>query len=86
MTGRHRPTLHMVPPLPECQLCERPTARAAYDANGGLCTECNDGLAQTVRMLPVRLPPAPDDRTVFVERYRPPVPGQLAYDDQEDDR
>jgi hypothetical protein len=83
MTGRHRRTLQVVPPLPECNLCERPTARTAHEANGGLCTECATGLAQTVRMLPVRTPPEADDRTVFVERYRPPVPGQLALEDDD---
>jgi hypothetical protein len=60
-------------PLPECRLCERPTRRAVYAANRGLCSECAD-VAETVRMLPVQLPPAPDDLTAYVERYLPPVP------------
>lgn len=71
-------------PLPECRLCEIPTARATWLANGGLCTACTEGIDATVRM--VRLPPAPDelvsDSTVFVERYRPPVPGQLELEDE----
>lgn len=65
-------------PLPECRLCEMPTARAAWEDNGGLCTPCVDGIADTVRMVPVRSAPPADDRTVYVERYLPPVPGQLA--------
>lgn len=81
-------------PLPECSLCEAPTARAAHDANGGLCTPCRTGIADTVRMLPVRgvvdldsertrrrrlehLADDQDDATAYVERYLPPVPGQL---------
>jgi hypothetical protein len=69
-------------PLPECRLCESPTRRSVWLENAGLCTECVDGIAATVRM--VRLPPAPDDfgdATVFVERYVPPVPGQLPLPD-----
>lgn len=78
-------------PLPECALCERPTRRATLDANGGLCSACATGVADTVRMLPIRgavsdLETArrlrdqrgdEDAQTVFVERYIPPVPGQL---------
>lgn len=62
-------------PLPECRLCERPTQRAAWEANGELCSECGSVIADTVRMLPVRGAPPMDDRTTWVERYRPPVPG-----------
>lgn len=71
-------------PLPECRLCEIPTARATWLRLGGLCPECDEGIsgiAATVRM--ARLPPAPDqfgDNTVIVEGYRPPVPGQLRID------
>jgi hypothetical protein len=72
-------------PLPECALCEMPTSREAYLANGGLCTPCTSGIDATVRM--VRLPPAPDqfvsDATAYVEQYRPPVPGQLAIDEEQ---
>lgn len=79
-------------PLPECELCERPTHREAWEANGHLCTDCCRGIADTVRMLPVggadvvaldelrarRLSRQTAlDETVFVERYVPPVPGQL---------
>lgn len=62
-------------PLPECPVCERPVRRVVAERTGGLCSECADGVPETVRMLPVRLPPAPDDLTAYVERYRPPVPG-----------
>jgi hypothetical protein len=79
------------PPLPECELCGEATRRAAFEANGGLCSACARGLADTVRMLPVPAAVASladarrrrDDRleddaqTVYVERYIPPVPGQL---------
>jgi hypothetical protein len=68
-------TLRLVgAPLPECPLCERPVRRDVAEKTGGLCTECDDVIADTIRMLPVRLPPEPDDLTVYVERYRPPVP------------
>ena len=63
-------------PLPECSLCETPTRREVHEANGGLCTSCATGLADTVRMLPVAIPPANDD-TGFVEGYRPPVPPKV---------
>jgi hypothetical protein len=76
----------MARPLPECKLCDMPTARAVWLRNGGLCSSCDQGVAgvaATVRM--PRLPPAPDeflsDATVLVEGYTPPVPGQLAIDD-----
>lgn len=71
-------------PLPECGMCEIPTARATFLRLGGVCSSCNEeiaGVAATVRM--ARLPPAPDqfdDNTVIVEGYRPPVPGQLRID------
>lgn len=82
-----RRLVNMARPLPECRLCEIPTARATWLANGGLCTECTDGLAATVRMVGLRpLPADSADQTVIVEGYRPPVPGQLAIDavDQDD--
>jgi hypothetical protein len=79
--------LKVAAPLPECRLCDRPTARAVWLANGGLCSECDEGVsgvAATVRM--ARLPPAPDqflsDSTVLVEGFRPPVPGQLRIDEE----
>jgi hypothetical protein len=62
-------------PLPECRLCEAPTKRETWEANGELCTPCTQIVADTVRMLPVRSGPPMDDRTIYVERYRPPVPG-----------
>lgn len=80
--------LHVARPLPECRLCDRPTARKVYLRNGGLCSECDEGVhavADTVQM--TRLPPAPDqflsDATVLVEGYTPPVPGQLTIGDVE---
>jgi hypothetical protein len=60
-------------PLPECRLCDQPTHRATWEANGELCTPCTRGIDETVRMLPVGLPPANDD-TGYVERWTPPVP------------
>jgi hypothetical protein len=83
-------------PLPECENCERPTLRATWDANDGLCTDCAEQLT-TVRMLPVgRAEPDAgrrrrlgllrrdhEDPTVYVERYLPPVPGQLHLEDQQ---
>jgi hypothetical protein len=27
-------------PLPECQVCDRPTARAAHERHNGLCSAC----------------------------------------------
>jgi hypothetical protein len=75
-------------PLPECPMCETPVRRATFLENGGLCPTCramNDELGDTVQM--TRLPPAPDqfltDATVNVERYTPPVPGQLALDEDQ---
>jgi hypothetical protein len=62
-------------PLPECRLCESPTKRSVWEANGELCTDCVTVLIDTVRMLPIRDAPPMDDRTAFVEGYRPPVPG-----------
>lgn len=78
-------------PLPECALCELPTARAVWEANGGLCSDCTRGIADTVRMLPTskvvdierlreqrlhgRRPSTFGDQTVFVEAFVPPVPG-----------
>lgn len=70
-------------PLPECRLCESPTRREAWLRHGGLCSSCVEALGDTVRM-PRYLPPVPeDDRTVVVEGYRPPVPGQLRIDEGE---
>jgi hypothetical protein len=93
-------TIRQAQPLPECALCENPMLRETHDANGGLCTACSRGVAETVRMLPVgrvvdldaarrqrlllapdRPPMVDDSPTVFVEAYRPPVPGQLDLDD-----
>ncbi len=91
-------TIRRAEPLPECELCEQPTLRAAWEENGHLCTRCVRGIADTVRMLPVpsadvahlddarrrrldRL--AQNEQTVFVERYLPPVPGQLFIEDGE---
>lgn len=91
-------TIKTAEPLPECSLCEAPTARKAWEDNGGLCTRCAAGIADTVRML---LPTGvadiqdararrrrlqataqlQDDATVYVERYTPPVPGQLVLGD-----
>jgi hypothetical protein len=61
-------------PLPECLLCERPTRRKTHEDNAGLCGECATGIADTVTMLPIRPAVDADDRTAYVERYRPPVP------------
>lgn len=63
-------------PLPECRMCETPTRRQTFERTGGFCSDCSDGIAETVKMLPVprQLPPAPDDLTAYVEQYRPPVP------------
>lgn len=68
-------TRQVAAPLPECRLCEAPTKRSIWEANGELCTPCLHAIADTVRMLPVRTHPPADDRTTFVEGYRPPVPG-----------
>lgn len=46
-------TVRTAAPLPECALCETPTERAAWEGNGGLCTPCTRGVADTIRMLPV---------------------------------
>lgn len=87
-------TVRIADPLPECELCETPTRRDAWEDNGHLCTPCTRGIADTVRMLPVtgvvdlsserdrrrRLAASAldhTDATVYVERYTPPVPGQL---------
>jgi hypothetical protein len=87
-------------PLPECALCATPTKRDAHDRNGGLCSPCATGVADTVRMLPVRggvvdldserdrrrrlehLAGDHDDATAYVERWLPPVPGQLELTDE----
>jgi hypothetical protein len=82
--SRVRRLVAMARPLPECRLCETPTHRESWLANGGLCSDCADGIAATVRMVGLR--PLPDDgpdQTVMVEGYRPPVPGQLTIDGEE---
>lgn len=43
MTDRRH--LHLAHPLPECEMCTRPTKRDAYKANGGLCTSCTNDIA-----------------------------------------
>jgi recombinational DNA repair protein (RecF pathway) len=85
--------IRIADPLPECSLCGTPTKRAKHERNGGLCSRCASGVADTVRMLPAggvvdldrerarRRASEALDQTVFVERYRPPVPGQLTTDD-----
>lgn len=79
--------LRIARPLPECKLCETPTAREVWLRLGGLCSSCDEGIAgvaATVRMK--RLPPSPDkflpDATAYVEGYVPPIPGQLTLDDE----
>jgi hypothetical protein len=42
---RLRRHLKLAEPLPECEMCTRPTRRDAYRANGGLCTSCTDDIA-----------------------------------------
>lgn len=37
--------LHLAHPLPECAMCDRPTAREAHRANGGLCSDCAGTIA-----------------------------------------
>jgi hypothetical protein len=49
--------LALVPqPLPECLLCERPTVRNTWTANGGLCTDCHTGVRRATGLLPPVLP------------------------------
>lgn len=83
-------------PLPECDLCEIPTARAVWEANNRLCSACAAGVAATVRMLRPgaaelndarrralltgRPAPVAGDPTVFVEAFTPDVPGVLDVD------
>ena len=45
-------TLVVPEPLPECELCERPTRRDAFEANGRLCTDCAEGIARAAALLP----------------------------------
>lgn len=84
-------TIQTASPLPECELCEIPTARTVWEANGRLCTRCSTGIAATVRMLPVRDPEELAvrrqlradrfralDETVITEGWKPPVPGARA--------
>jgi len=90
-----RSTIRVAAPLPECEMpgCEQPVRRQVWEANGHLCTACSRGIADTVRMVPVRGADVVDldelrrrrlDRheqlelTTFVERWLPPVPGQPA--------
>lgn len=51
-------TAHTAQPLPECELCEMPTARAAWEANGGLCTACDTGVRRAAQLIA----PRPVDR------------------------
>lgn len=91
--------MRVAEPLPECELCGAPTKREAHERNGGLCSPCTTGIADTVRMLiPAgvtdltsererrrRLASADvalSDETVYVETYRPPVPGQLRIEEE----
>lgn len=91
-------TARTAEPLPECELCEKPTLRSAWEENGRLCTACSRGIADTVRMVPVLGADvvsledlrrrrfdrqAALDETVYVERYIPPVPGQLELPEEE---
>ena len=50
---------HTAQPLPECHLCEMPTARATWEAHGGLCTGCAAGIRAAAALLPT---PHPDNR------------------------
>jgi hypothetical protein len=43
-------------PLPECLLCELPTRRATWTANGGLCSDCAGGMRRVAGLLPPVLP------------------------------
>jgi hypothetical protein len=91
-------TIRTADPLPECSLCGQPTKRTTHERYGGLCSACSRGIADTVRMVPVRgvidldrerarrraseaLTRDDDDLTAYVERYVPPVPGQLTIAD-----
>jgi hypothetical protein len=49
---RHLRLVTVAEPLPECRLCERPTLRKAHEANGGLCTDCHDRIADIAKGLP----------------------------------
>lgn len=81
-------TVRTADPLPECRMCDLPTARAAWERNRELCTPCAAGVAATVRMLRPGVPLSSDRRralleppqTVFVEAFTPDVPGQLDLD------
>jgi hypothetical protein len=39
-------SVRLADPLPECLGCSRPTRRATWTANGGLCTDCQTGLVE----------------------------------------
>jgi hypothetical protein len=41
MTDRRHLVL-VASPLPECNLCETPTARDVHERLGGLCSTCDD--------------------------------------------
>jgi hypothetical protein len=56
-----RPHLRLIEPLPECGLCDRPTARRVWEATKGLCSECDEGVRAVARQMGARLPPAPDE-------------------------
>lgn len=43
-------------PLPECFLCEQPTRRQTWTANGGLCTDCASGVRRVADQLPPLFP------------------------------
>jgi len=45
------PRVQWAQPLPECRLCEMPTARAAWEAHGGLCTSCDAGIRRAAELL-----------------------------------
>jgi hypothetical protein len=72
--------LRIARPLPECRACESPVKRAVFIRNGGLCSLCLEIIGDTQIMGGLRPLVEPDDPTVYVERYLPPVPparGQL---------
>lgn len=73
-------TIRIGQPLPECAGCHRPTKRATFDRTHGLCSDCAGELEQTARITPLHVV---TDDTVYVERYLPPVPGQLALEDEQ---
>jgi hypothetical protein len=48
MTDRRHLVL-VASPLPECAMCEAPTARDVHERLGGLCTACNDEIARVAK-------------------------------------